>query len=98
MRDFALGEFSRDPRWLYIVECGAGGPVKFGIALNPHARVAALQEGCPYPLNLLAFMRGGLLLEQAIHRRFAALHMIGEWFERSPEIDHFLEKFGREAA
>lgn len=76
---------------LYVIGWDAAGPVKVGRSFSPEDRVAALQIGCPYPLQVFAtgtpVRRGAALdwnsrkLEQLIHRRLADKRLRGEWFQ-----------------
>ena len=54
--------------------------VKIGVALDPDKRLRELQVGCPLRLTMLAFVEGGRGDEIALHKRFAHLRTIGEWF------------------
>ena len=56
--------------------------VKIGTSSQPHRRLAAIWHD-----ELLAFERGGRVLEQRRHLRFAADRFAGtEWFRRSDEL------------
>lgn len=47
---------------------------------NVYARRNALQTGCPYALDVLAYAPGTIEDEAELHRRFAAFRGFGEWF------------------
>lgn len=68
--------------YVYAIQAGFNGPVKFGWAKNPRLRMRAFQTGHFDDLALLAFCRGSLLNEQALHRslRQTEWHMRGEWY------------------
>lgn len=65
-------------------------PIKIGIAKDPQARIANLQTGCPYKLDLIEVFtfktemhaRGA---ERRLHKMFQAKgkRMNGEWFRGS---------------
>lgn len=63
-----------------------GGRLKIGLSDDPIARVAAMQTGSPVPLELVACMSGGSMLESELHARFDRLRVYGEWFEDAAEI------------
>jgi len=53
---------------------------KIGYSENPNKRVKDLQTGCPFLLTILASFPGNVPIEKQIHRKYAHLHLIGEWF------------------
>lgn len=71
------------------------GPVKIGRAFVPEQRLKEIQCGYPYPLKVLATIKGGRGLERAYHERFAAHRLNGEWFERHPDILAEIERLSR---
>lgn len=55
--------------------------VKIGFTAGcVYARCSSLQTGCPFPLNVLTYAVGTIQDEQALHDRFAAYRVHGEWF------------------
>lgn len=75
--------------FVYFVQCGhERGPIKIGYADNVATRLSKLQNGCPYPLSLLAAFatEHPQADEHALHGRFARQRMRGEWFEWSAEL------------
>lgn len=66
---------------VYFIQCGPGGPIKIGVARNVKKRMAQLQTGQPYTLELLATMPGNVTVEQRLHLKLRAHRMSGEWFE-----------------
>ena len=55
--------------------------VKIGFTTtSPYKRMAALQTGCPFPLDVIAHAVGTSADETALHSRFADFGTIGEWF------------------
>lgn len=60
------------------------GPIKIGsTSQNPLLRIAALQTGCPWPINLIGSTPGSIDNELDLHRRFASGRMAGERFCRT---------------
>lgn len=92
MRHAALGYMSRLRGYVYFVQAGTVGPIKIGTSVNVKDRMASIQVHCPEPLRLLGVTRGGLVLEQAFHRRFAAHRLHHEWFEPCPPIFKLLNQ------
>jgi len=76
-----------NPGNVYFIRSGARGPVKIGYTRkDPSARLADLQTGSPVRLRLLGFMPGAPADERSLHRRFASLRLLGEWFHPSREL------------
>lgn len=69
----------------YVYVIGAVGvqAVKIGWATNPTRRLMEFQIGCPLPLSILwTFPTSrAVALESALHKRFAAQRLRGEWFD-----------------
>lgn len=73
--------------------------VKIGFtkSTNIHERIAALQTGCPYEINLLFAVEGTIMQEQTLHKAlFDALTRIripmppNEWYAGR---GHFMQSF-----
>lgn len=76
---------------VYVIQCGADdGPLKIGVTEDLSERLRHLQLANPLPLRALVTLAGEQPLEKALHARFGALRMRGEWFEFSPEIVSFV--------
>jgi hypothetical protein len=54
---------------------------KIGKADDVRRRVANLQTGCPYPLEVVNVFDGGERLEGEMHEWFGHRRVHGEWFE-----------------
>jgi hypothetical protein len=79
------------PTSIYVV--GFDRYVKIGITeRDVQYRVAGLQTGCPEKLEIYAAFRGDLILEKALHERFAHLRRNGEWFLREGDLAEWIEK------
>lgn len=63
--------------WVYFAQDGA--QVKIGCSANPWARVNALRAA-KRTIRLLAKERGDFKHEKALHDRFSALQIQGEWY------------------
>jgi hypothetical protein len=65
----------------YFVRAGDDGPVKIGWSVHPKKRLAELQVGNPYPLEIVGMIPGNRGLEGDLHHIFAEWRLTGEWFE-----------------
>lgn len=75
--------------WLYFIRpVGRAGPVKIGITLNPHQRLACHQTYSPVALEYagLAEIDGAAALERALHRQFADVRSHSDWFAGTEEL------------
>lgn len=62
-------------------------PIKIGFTQKlSEIRARDIQTGCPYKLVPLGAFAGTYGDENALHKRFAAQRLEGEWFSRSPEL------------
>lgn len=77
---------------IYFVQSGPGGPVKIGwtYKLGAYARLRTLQVGNPVKLTLLAEFNGSEADEQALHLRFKALALRGEWFKYEEPLASYI--------
>lgn len=76
---------------VYFIQHGEGGEIKIGTTCgNPYARMSTLQTGTPLELRLLVSIPGGVAEEVAVHERFAALRVRGEWFRPEPALLEFI--------
>lgn len=67
--------------YVYFIQAEHGGPVKIGHTKDLAHRLAELQSASPYPLVIRSAFLGSLQDETAMHQRFAAKRLHGEWFE-----------------
>lgn len=74
---------------LYLIKCNEF--YKIGIATDLENRLAALQTGNPYPLEVEACYQfvNASVVEKALHQRFSASRTIGEWFRIGDSIEDF---------
>jgi hypothetical protein len=80
-----------EPSYVYFIQAGDGGPIKIGIARSPERRLIELQVGNHAKLRILALTPGGWGEERALHDKFAALRLNGEWFDPAPELLSYIE-------
>ena len=70
----------------------AGEFIKIGKATgDPHSRISSFRTGCPYPIHLLGYVKGGLEKEFEFHKIFAKYRAHGEWFYNMGELKDFIE-------
>ncbi len=67
-------------KFLYFVEERGRGNIKIGVTKDPLGRVGFLQNGNPYPLDIVGLAVGDTMAERSLHRRYDHLRMEGEWF------------------
>jgi DNA-binding transcriptional regulator YiaG len=79
---------------IYFVQAEGGGPIKIGRTIDLRKRMASFQCVSPVPLRVLAVMPGGPLAEFELHGRFAAHRTYGEWFNPSPVLVTYIERYG----
>lgn len=73
-----------DPMWTYFIRAGAEGPVKIGLSNDVFDRLCNLQVGHHEELRIIRLIRGDA--EKAMHRRFHANRIRGEWFKFDPAM------------
>ena len=78
---------------LYFIRCGDA--IKIGITSNIKARMRDLAVANARALRVLALIEAGRYEEIAVHQRFAALRISGEWFRASPELLAFVQEMKR---
>lgn len=91
-----LADFARRLRsgHVYLLEAGTGGPVKIGHTRMLKERMEKLQTGNPVELKLIGFFYGGAREERALHARYAAWRLRGEWFLiPAPELRDLVLEF-----
>jgi hypothetical protein len=65
--------------------------IKIGYTTHLKRRFFALQATSPARLELLATMPGDAAVEKALHDKFSAERMHGEWFRRSLRLQKFID-------
>jgi hypothetical protein len=77
---------------IYFLEAVGVGHIKIGYTFDKaDRRVKELQTASPVPLRLLACMTGTADDEEALHERFAADRLCGEWFKPNDELLALIE-------
>lgn len=84
---------SKESFGLYFIACE--DLVKIGKAKDPLDRVRTLQIGCPMRLNVVAFFKHKGYMEADLHKRFRHLHVTGEWFRFTDEIQAVIEEISK---
>src|SRR5437879_3776978 len=83
-------DFNRKPGWIYFIGADEPrAPIKIGwTGKDPDSRLRGLQTAHPFPLKLLAAVRGTAEEEHCLHAHFrrGRLRQNGEWFRRSNEL------------
>lgn len=83
--------FEKSPELLYFMLMD--GPEKFvkiGIASDITTRLSNLQAASPYPISLMKMVDGAWHLEKSLHKRFAHLHVRGEWFRLADDLEELI--------
>jgi hypothetical protein len=87
---------------IYYVGCAEAKAVKIGYTSelswadklgSARARLQNIQSNCPFEVELLALCDGYGDDEKALHKRFAADRIRGEWFRLSQELEDHLAQF-----
>lgn len=75
---------------IYFILAPDMNRLKIGFAENPRGRLSKLQTDSPCPVELLAFIEGGVEEERELHQRFAAHRIAGEWFDYSGALRDYV--------
>lgn len=81
-----------NPGYVYFVSDGEA--IKIGFSERPERRLNGLQSGHRLPLKILAVVPATVTNEQELHKRFAHLHIRGEWFRSGPELTEYIATLG----
>lgn len=79
----------------FVRPVGLTGPTKIGSSVSPQKRLAWLADWSPFPLEIVATVRGGATLEHRFHALFASRHSHHEWFDDCEEIAAAVEAIRR---
>lgn len=88
----AVGFTNRLAQNKYLYFIGCGDVVKIGMSSDPNARLEILATGAPGKLELIAMIPKAGNLEARCHKRLAHLHIHGEWFRHTSEIDILIKE------
>lgn len=75
----------------YLYFMRAGPFVKIGFATDIRRRVAELQTGCPFELDLLCLIHGQPADELRLHSRFDHLRERKEWFRLEDDLRELID-------
>lgn len=78
---------------LYFAQCGDA--IKIGASSDPNIRIETLQTGAPGKLTLVAVIPKSGDKESECHKRLAHLHLHGEWFRYTEEVDRLIRELSR---
>ena len=70
-----------------------GNRVKIGTTKDVQSRIKSFRVANPNNLKLLATIVGGRELERELHEKFSSCHIIGEWFNLSPDILDYIKPY-----
>ena len=76
---------------IYVIKCTKTKSCKIGFSSNPESRLAQLQTGNPFSLELVAEMEGCINDEKLLHEKFKEFRLNGEWFEYIDEIKEYFK-------
>jgi hypothetical protein len=82
--------------WVYFLRAKDNRHVKIGHSSRPYGRMGSLQTGNSSPLEMLAIMPGGYVVERSLHTLFAKdrVRPGGEWFHPSTALMAFIREVG----
>lgn len=74
--------------FVYFIRCEER--VKIGFSIQPMNRLTKVNADAPFPCQLLGFVAVDSFTEEALHARFSAHRVHGEWFAASDEVLDFI--------
>lgn len=77
--------------WVYFIQAGNDGPIKIGYSKDPYTRFYNIQMGSPIEHTYLGNIPGDRTVEHALHHRFDAHRIRGEWFRPAPELLEYID-------
>jgi hypothetical protein len=77
-------------KYLYFIQCG--DKVKIGVSSDPESRKGSLQTGAPGKLHVIASLEKMGDKENFCHKRLSHLHISGEWFRYTDEVDALIDE------
>jgi hypothetical protein len=63
---------------------------KIGFSSNISSRIATIQTGCPFPLEIAGVFDGDMRLERKFHEAFREYNTNGEWFKIEGKLRAFI--------
>ena len=74
------------PGFVYVIHATGTNRIKIGYSASPKDRLAQLQTGSPFPLQMLVCWPGSVERERRAHRYLSQFRQSGEWFEVPPFV------------
>lgn len=71
---------------VYVLSAVGSGRVKVGFTTDLSKRIEDMSTGCPFDLEVMAFIGGGRLLEQTLHEALSLHHARREWFHDNDDV------------
>ena len=76
----------------FIKPIDMDGPIKIGCSQSPGKRKTTLEMWCPFPLEIVAEIAGGSIIEARFHRKFLSAYLRSEWFTPTKELKHTIRQ------
>lgn len=70
----------------FIYAAKAGELIKLGFSKDPESRIRVLSCGNPFPCELLGYWVGTPDDERALHSKYSASRITGEWFSAANDL------------
>jgi hypothetical protein len=86
-----LPKVTREDGDLTIYFVRTANRIKIGSAKDAQKRIQQLSTGNAGKLKLIGTLKGDAALEEEMHRRWAHLHIRGEWFRASRDLMFFIK-------
>lgn len=90
MSRLGIVDEKRQKATVYFVLNKATNLIKIGLASDVKNRLIAIRVNSGCEIELLATEQGGIDRERALHERFAALLVRGEWFRDDPSLREYI--------
>ncbi len=81
---------------IYFIQPVDGGRIKIGTTIRVADRLIQLCKESGQTLRVLAVLEGSFDEEADLHRRFAHLRAVNEWFEPGDDLLGFIVEAGQE--
>ena len=91
--DEPVAETGADGPVIYFVSAWDAEIVKIGFTTSMRSRLRSLRTACPKAPRIHLLLKGTLLEERELHKRFEADRIRGEWFRLSAAIRAFIDKY-----
>jgi hypothetical protein len=84
--EVALSNYRWREGFIYFIRSHRMGAIKIGFATDVEKRMRSLKTAIAGDIELLGTVAGNVDDERALHDRFSAYRISGEWFEPADEI------------